>query len=133
MIIKQTTNQDEIKKILFHPSIYPYISDGVELDPKKTNFPTDKVLYIGGYDDDIFALSCFHKFRDGLKFHPNVLPGHRLKYGKDFVKDTAFMVKSPVYVEIPKHRKRLFNLAKKIGFDSIVNNKDPSKHLMRLL
>lgn len=133
MIIRKTTDQDEIKKILFHPSIYPNISEGVELDCDNTVFPVDRVLYLGGYDPDIFALACFHSFQDGLKFHPNVLPSHRLKYGRDFVKQTAFMVKSPIYVEIPKNRKRLFNLAKKIGFDSIANNKDPSTHLMRLL
>lgn len=134
MIIKQTTNQDDIKKILFDPDIYPYVSGGKSLDFDEVDFPIDGYVYLGGYDNEsIFALSCFHPFMDGLKFHPNVLPEYRFKYGRDFVKQTAFMLKCPVYAEIPKNRKSLINLATKIGFDSIVNNKDLSNTiLMRL-
>lgn len=134
MIIKPTKNQDEIKKILFDDSIYPDISGNVKLDFDGTEFPTDGLLYLGGYqDDEIFAVACFHEFMDGLKFHPNVLPSHRYKYGRDFVKKSAFMLKCPIYVEIPKNRKSLINLAIKIGFDSLVNNKDLSNTiLMRL-
>ena len=135
MIIKATEDQAEIKKILFDDSIYPAISGNVKLDFDNTDFPMGDVLYFGGYDNgEIFALSCFHPFKDGLKFHPNVLPSHRFKYARDFVKRTAFMLKSPIYVEIPKDRKSLINLATKIGFDSIANNKDLSNRiLMRLV
>jgi len=133
MRIARTTNQDEIRTILFHPSIYPEISGGKQLDFDTTVFPLDSALYIGGYNGDIFALSCFHDFKDGLKFHPNVLPEYRLQYARDFIQQSLDMVKCPVYIEIPINRKRLFNLAKKIGFDSIANNKDPSNTiLMRL-
>jgi len=134
MIIRPTVDQDEIKKILFHPDIYPDTSAGYELDFDSTVFPIDNVLYIGGYDEQIFALSCIHPFMDGFKYHPYVLPEYRLKYGRDFVKQTVSMVKCPVYVEIPKKRKDLVNLAIKNGFDSVANNKDLSnKVLMRLL
>jgi len=128
--LKRTVDQDEIKKILFHPEIELYIPDGVDL---RNDLPTENVIYIGGYADGLFAVSCFHCFGDGLKFHPYILPDHRRQYARDFVKQCLDMVDCPIYIEIPTTRKRLFNFAKKIGFDSIVNNKDPSKHLMRLL
>ncbi len=134
MIIRQTTNQDEIKKILFHPAIYPNISEGIELDFNTTDFPTDNAWYLGGYNDDIFAVSCFHSFQDGLKFHPNILPEFRRKYARDFVKRCLDMVKCRIYIEIPTKRKELFNFARKFGFDSITNNSaQHDKILMELL
>lgn len=131
MILRQTTNQDEIKKVLLHPDIYPNISEGIDIVIEE--FPTDNVLYIGGYNDSIFAISCFHSFRDGLKFHPNILPKYKRQYARDFVKQCLDMIDCPIYIEIPVERKRLFNFSKKMGFDSVSNNKDLSRHLMRLL
>jgi len=134
VIIRRTIDQDEIKTILFHPEIYPVISGGHELDKVSTRFPTDNVLYIAGYDINIFGLCCFHPFKDGLKFHPNILPEFKQQYAREFIQQSLNMVKSTIYIEIPKNRKRLFNFAKKIGFDSIRNNKDLSNTiLMRLL
>ncbi len=134
MIIKRTVNQDEIKEILFHPDIYKDISGGVQLNHSDINLPMDSVLYIGGYSSGIFAVSCFHRFRDGLKMHINILKSHRLKYARDFVKKCISMVKYNLYIEFPDKRKDIFNLATKFGFDSVVNNNSHSnKILMRLL
>ncbi len=132
MIVKATRNESEIKSILWDKDIYPLISGSTEITAEDVNLP-DSVLYLAGYAPEIFAVSCFHKFKDGIKFHPNILPSYRLEHARDFIQKCLSMVKSPVYVEIPKHRKRLFNYALKIGFDSIPNNKDSSNTiLMRL-
>ena len=132
MIVKATRNEADIKSILWDKDIYPLISKNLEITAEEVNLP-DNVLYLGGYDPEIFAVSCFHAFKDGIKFHPNILPSYRLQYARDFIQMCLSMVKSPVYVEIPKHRKRLLNFATKIGFDSIPNNKDSSNIiLMRL-
>ncbi len=130
MIIRRTVNQDEIKEILFHPDIYKDISEGVELN-NDISFPVDSVLYIGGYSNKIFALSCFHSFQDGVKFHPNVLPEFRRMYARDFVKRCLDVVKCKIYIEIPTRRKELFNFARKFGFVPM-SSKD-NKMLMRLL
>ena len=133
MLIKRTEDQEEIKAILLHESIYPHISGGAVLDFDTVTFPTETAVYIGGYDDDenIVALSCFHDFKDGLKFHPNVLPDARRRYARKFIKHTANMVQCPLYIEIPKARKELFNQAKKFGFESLTTSED--KIIMRLV
>ena len=120
MIVKPTENQKDIRKIIFHPDIYPVISEGVTIDPQ-THFPTDDVLYIGGYvEDEIIALACVHNFRDGLKWHAQVLPLARYLYAREFLRESLDMVKyTKIYAEIPLHRKRLYNLAKKLGFHTI--------------
>lgn len=133
MIIKRTKNIEEIKSILCDKDIFNRIIGDKEIKPEDFDPPLENVVYIGGYEDNrIFAVSCFHKFRDGLKFHPHVLISYRLKYGREFVRYTATMLKCKLYVEIPRSRKRLINLARKLGFDSLVNNKDSTKTLMRL-
>lgn len=132
MIVKPTKDIDEIKRILCHPDIFRNICGDYDIKPEEFIPPMKDVVYLGGYDREIFAVSCFHPFKDGLKFHPNVLPKYRLQHAKDFVKQSITMVKCRLYIEIPKKRKRLFNLAHKLGFDSIVNNKDSTNHLMRL-
>jgi hypothetical protein len=127
MIVRETKDEKEIKSILLHEDIKKHIG-GKDMQDFKM---PDDCYYLGGYEDDkIFAVSCFHKFKDGLKFHPNILKSHRLKYGREFVSLCLTMVKCKMYIEIPKARKELFNFSKKNGFDSIRNNKDSLTHLM---
>lgn len=134
MIVARTTDINEIKSILCHENIFSYISEGTNVESQDYEPPMADVLYLGGYEKDkIFALACFHAFRDGLKFHPNILKGYRLKYGRRFVEYTATMLKCCLYIEIPEARKDLFNFATKLGFDSIANNKDSTDTvIMRL-
>lgn len=135
MIVKQTTNIEEIKSILFHNDILE-LNEQINIDKDDFNFHTDKIYYVGGYDKEkIVALACFNQFRDGLRFHPNVLKSYRQRYGREFVRYTATMLKCIIYIEIPEKRRDLFNLARKLGFDSLANNKDSTgnhKILMRL-
>ena len=134
MIIRETKDVDEIKKILCHPEIFPRIAGDTEITPEEFEPPLNDVLYLGGYDGDMFAVSCFHSFRDGLKFHPNVLPEYRLRYARIFAKQCLSMLKCTIYAEVPLEFKRAINFAKKLGFDSIANNKDSTNTvLMRLL
>jgi len=134
VIIRETKDIEEIKSILCHPEIFPRISGDCGLTAKKFEPPLEGVIYLGGYEDGIFAVSCFHCFRDGLKFHPNVLPEYRLRYARIFAKQCLSMLKCEVYAEVPLKYKRAINFAKKLGFDSIANNKDSTDTvLMRLL
>lgn len=125
MNVRQTTDIDEIKSILCHDDIFNDISEGLDVKPEDYEPPLADTIYIGGYEKDkIFALACFHPFRDGLKYHPNVLKSHRQSHGRRFVSYTVTMLKCCIYIEIPETRKDLFNLATKLGFDSVANNKD---------
>lgn len=124
MIIKETVDLTEIKSILFHDDIFDLARDDIEVSKKEFEPPISaNVMYVGGYcDDEIFGLSCFHIFRDGLKFHPNVLKKFRLQYGRDFIKRSVDMIKCRLYIEIPNDRRDLFNFAKKLGFKIIDEN-----------
>jgi len=136
LIIEETNNPEEIKSILCHKDIFDLSRDNKKVNVEDFEPPMDNVFYVGGYEGNkIFALSCFHQFKGGLKFHPHVLKSHRQRYGREFVQYTASMLKCILYIEIPEKRKDLFNLAKKLGFDSLANNKDQANHkiLMRLV
>ena len=133
MKIVRTVDDNEIKSILFHKDIYEHISGGASISARDIKLPMRSVAYIGGFDTTIFALCCVHPFLDGMKIHFNILKSHRLRYARDFVNKCLSMVKSIIYIEFPNHRKDIFNLATKNGFDSIANNKCPTKTLMRLL
>lgn len=131
MELKVTNNKEEIEGFIKREEIFKKASHDCEIDKDSINIPIGDVIYIAGYDgDDILGLSCFHQFKDGLKFHPYVLRKYNLK-GREFVEKSIGMVKCNLYVEIPKDDKLLFNLAKKLGFDSIANNK-ANRILMRL-
>ena len=134
MIVGRTTDLEEIRSILCHEDIFRFISEGVEIKPEDYVPPIAGTIYLAGYDDGVlFALACIHPFKDGVKYHPNVLKEHRLRLSRDFVKQSLTMIKYPVYVEIPKYRKKLLNFATKLGFDSIANNKDSTDTvIMRL-
>lgn len=122
MIIKQTFNAEEIKDVLCHPEIFPEIKGDYDIKPEDFDPPLEDTVYFVGYEEELIGVCCYHGFKDGLKIHPNVLPKYRLKYGRGFVSLCVSMIECPLYAEIPNHRKRLLNLAKKLGFDSIANN-----------
>jgi len=132
LIVKVATNEAEIKDILFHKDIYKHICGNKIVNKGEFNLP-ETALYIGGFvDNEMVAVACYHQFKDGLKYHPNVLKKHRRQYAREFVDKTLSMIKCKLYIEIPNSRKDLYNLAKKVGFDSLVNNKTSDKRLMRL-
>ena len=133
MIIRETRNQNEIKDILFHPDIYPIISGGHKLDKGATILPMKDIIYLAGYEERIFAVSCFHPFMDGMKYHPNILPEYKREYARGFVQSTLNMVKSPLYIEIPQNRKDLYNFSAKMGFKDFKHNAKTDRILMRLL
>jgi len=134
VIVGRTTDVEEIKSILCHEDIFSVISEGVDIKPEDYVPPIDGTIYLAGYDKgSLFAISCFHRFRDGLKFHPNILKSYRLRLSRDFVKQSLTMIKCRIYVEIPKKRRRLLNFAHKLGFDSIANNKDSTDTIIMRL
>lgn len=129
MIVKVTNNKDELKKVLFHPKIYWDMS-GRNCLEDEFNIPIGENIYIAGYESEIFGVVACERYREGLLLHPYVIPGKRRK-AREFFKKSLSMLKCDTYVEFPKDRKHLYNLAKKNGFDSIANNS--AKILMKRL
>lgn len=123
MVLKVSNDIDRIKALLFDD----YISKKAGANELKTKEDLDlaigSVIYIVGSEkDNDFGLSCFHKYRDGLKMHPYILESHKSKY-REFVKKSVDMINCSLYVELDNRDKLLINLAKKLGFDSFENNK----------
>ncbi len=82
MIVKETKNMDEIKSIIFHPTIHPHIEDD---DNKVVDLPTEGAKYIGCYvDDKIVGVGMFHKVEGVTVCHMHLLKEHRKTIGIEF-------------------------------------------------
>ena len=119
MILKKTTDIDDIKAVLCNPDIYDTITDS-----KTNEFDDFESLlsagcyFIGGYvKGKIIALACYHGFKDGNKYHPCVIPKYRNKYADEFVEQSLSIKGTrPLYVEIPNKYPHVIRFAKKHGF-----------------
>ena len=122
MIVMQTEDIDDIKKVLCDDSIYHLISN--DKCPSSDEFepPVNKdYTYIAGYvNGDIIALMIYHSYEDGNKCHFHVLPSYRLKYARDFAKKSLeYRGELPLYVEISDLHKSTLNFALSNGFNKI--------------
>ena len=120
MIVKETTNIDDIKAILSNTDIYDRISsdkgDKLTLDTLPVN---DDYRYIAGYvDNKIFGLCIYCKKKDITIVHFQVLPDYRRKHAKKFaVKSLDFRGTSPLFAVTPNCYKPVINFALNIGFE----------------
>ncbi len=125
MIIKETTNIDDIKAVLCNPAIYDCITtDGC---PPADGFEPpidDSYLYVGGYvGGEIVAIMVYHDFRDGTELHIQVLPEHRIKYALEFgERALLFRGNKPLYAVISDLYTNVLEYAKSFGFEVIESN-----------
>lgn len=124
MIVKETTNADDIKAILCNPAIYDTITE--DNSPLAEEFtPTfDDHLYVGGYvKGEIIALMVYHKYLDGNKCHVQVLPEFRKEYALEFGEQSLlFRGTLPLYAVIPDLYKNVLDFALHFGF-SVIDKK----------
>ena len=122
MIVKQTFNIDDIKRVLCDPVIYEAIAGDGCPDSKYFEPPMGRrYQYIAGYvDSEIIALMVYHEHNDGRKCHIQVLPKFRVKHATEFTElALEFRGNKTLYAEIPMYFKSLINFAKKRGFEVI--------------
>lgn len=116
-MIRPTQDMTEVNRILHHPSIWKDIADG---EPFDTPYLPD-VLYLMVNNDE--GVITFHRFRDGLKIHPNILPEKRGKMAYQAVEDAIQYVFSlgwtTIYAEIDVRLRHVIRFAKDLGFNSI--------------
>ena len=122
MIVKETTDINDIKTVLCHPEIYDSISD--DNDPEVENFEppvNDSYLYVGGYvKGEIIALMVYHSYMNGKECHVNVLPEFRKEYAEQFGEQSLiFRGTLPLYAEIPDLYKNVLHFAKLNNFKVI--------------
>jgi len=121
MIVKETTDLDEIKAVLCDPAIYDTITDdnsGLIEDFKPT---LEDHLYVGGYvNGEIVALMVYHKYLDGNKCHVQVLPEFRKEYALKFGEQSLlFRGTLPLYAVIPDLYKNVLEFSFLFGFKTI--------------
>lgn len=114
MILKETTNLDDIKAVLCNPAIYDTITD--DNCPLAEEFKppiNDEYLYIGGYvKGEIIALMVYHKYLNGNACHVQVLPEHRKEYAINFGEQSLlFKGNLPLYAEVPDLYKNVLAFA----------------------
>ena len=122
MIVKKTTNIDDIKAILCNAAIYGCISN--DSSPIASDFEppiTEDYLYIGGYiDGKIFSIMVYHGLNDGEELHIQVLPEFRKEHAKYFAeKALKFRNGSPLYATIPDLYPNVISFAESFGFKVI--------------
>ncbi len=120
MILKQTTNLDDIKAVLCNPEIYDRIASDnkgrLSIDTLPFN---DGYRYIVGYINNIaFGLCVYCKKQDATMIHFHVLPDYRKKYAKIFaIKSLKLRGTSPLFAVTPNCYKPVINFALNVGFE----------------
>jgi hypothetical protein len=127
MILKKTTDIDDIKAILCNPAIYDTITG--DTCPLIDDFKppiNNEYLYVGGYvKGEIAALMVYHKYLDGNECHVQVLPKYRKEYAINFGEQSLlFRGTLPLYAEIPDLYKNVLTFALLNNFKVIDIKKD---------
>lgn len=115
-MIRVTYDLDIVNSILQHPDIWKDIAP--EGAAPYDIWCRPNMLYFLVNDGD--GVIIFHKFRDGLKIHPNILPSKRGKAAYDAVEESIRLVFESgcacVYGEIDPNLKHVTLFAKRLGF-----------------
>ena len=132
MILKETKDLEEIKRVLCNPAIYDTITgDECPLAAEFEPPVSDDYLYVGGYiEGKIIALMVYHKYLDGNECHVQVLPKYRKEHAKEFGEQSLlFKGTLPLYAEIPDLYKNVLSFALMNNFNVIdVKENDYTKN-----
>lgn len=121
-MIRQTFDMDAVNHILTHPDIWKDIA-------RKNQLPFDTpylpyVLYFLVNDGD--GVITFHRFRDGLQIHPNILPSKRGKLAYDAVEEAIQIVFKDgcpcIYAVIDRKLRHVAMFARQLGFRLLESN-----------
>ena len=116
MIVKETKDMDEIKSIIFHPSIHPHLEDD---NNKVVDLPVEDSKYIGCYiDGKIVGVGMFHKVDGVTVSHMHLLKEYRKELGLEFGK--AAIKLSPVdiiYTNVDETFPNIMRYVEALGFE----------------
>lgn len=122
MHVTETTNKEDIRKVLCHPDIYNVINGDGSPDIDDFEVPIDNSIeYIAGYaEDDIIGLMIYHTVNDCVKCHIQVLPEYRQEYAKEFARIALKFGRAKnviINAEIPECYPNVISFAKEFGFE----------------
>tara|TARA_R110000796_G_scaffold214800_1_gene330728 strand:- start:6367 stop:6786 length:420 start_codon:yes stop_codon:yes gene_type:complete len=125
LYVKETSNLEEVKKVIFDPEIYERIRvEGVEVK----ELPVDNTTYIAGYvDGEIIAVMVYYRRKNYTTCHPHVLANCRGKYGVKFVRESfKLRPRDILYTNISPRFPEVIKFAEYFGFKYIgqLSNKD---------
>ena len=128
MIVKETKNAEEIKKVLCHPAIWGRIGGDV-MSEDDFNPPMD-CQYVAGYVDDvIIAVMIYNEIEERLKCHIQVLPEYRKEYAREFARMALKFGEAKnasIYAEIPDCYPEVISFAEEFDFKIIGREKNGS-------
>ena len=110
----------QAKLVLGHPEIYDVITND-DAPPIEDYEPSKDCEYIGGFvKGELIAVMVYHKFRESIKCHVQVLPTHRADHAMEFGR-LALSLKDDltIYAEIPQIYPNVLKFAKLFGFKII--------------
>jgi hypothetical protein len=124
MIVKETTNQEQIRTILCNTLIYDTIASDDCPGVNDFDIPFDGHRYVGGFvNGEIIALMVYHTYKDGNKCHVQVLPEHRKEYAQKFGEQSLmFRGTQPLYAEIASLYQNVLDFALTFGFEVLDKN-----------
>jgi hypothetical protein len=115
----RTATHEEIVQVLFHPEIWPNITDDRFPEPFDITPYLDDFMSIACLKDgNLIGIAIFHPFMDGEKYHINMLPGNKRSV-REVISKTLSLAVHPVYIDIPDNFKALQKLAIRFGFSAI--------------
>lgn len=125
----RTTDAKYIKTVLTHPTIWPHISQGVDVEPEKYDPPIDDETHFLKVDGGLFIL---HPYKDGMKIHANMIERGKAALKayaqvEEYAKELGVKV---LYAVIPEINPNVTAFAKGVGFK--VYKSDKEKHYLRL-
>lgn len=114
MIIKKTTDTEEVRTVLCDPDVYDTITDDSSPDSDDFDPPIDAAhrYYAGYVNGVIIGVMIYHPYLDGNKCHVQVLPEYRKEHAKKFGEQSLlFKGTLPLYAEIPDLYKNVLAFA----------------------
>lgn len=121
-MIRLTFDMGVVNYVLQHPDIWKDVAP-VGAEPIDIGYRPDVLHFLVNDGDGVIS---FHKFRDGLKIHPNILPSKRGKLAYKAVEEAIQRVFESgwpcIYGEIDPKLKHITLFARQMGFKLIESN-----------
>ena len=115
-MIRQTFDMEQVNMVLAHPAIWKNIAPVNSVPFDAPYLPN--VVYFMVNDGD--GVIMFHPFRDGMKFHANILPAKRgrIAYiaGEEAIQAMFDAGHISIYAEVDRKLRHVSLYARHLGF-----------------
>ena len=127
MILVETTDIDEISKVIFDDEVWRRIGCDQDFE-----LPTVNTRYIAGYvNNEIIGVFVYYYRKKYITCHIQVLKKYRAKYATTFGKDALkFEVKRPIYTNIPHNFEDVKRFAEHFDFKPVMSDDDKTIYRM---